>query len=268
MNAMMIVVCALRGQFVVVIRAKMDALKGLKGCLPSGGRCRLSDCVPGADLARAEQVGWCGELTDAPISQHRYVSVRCGALQRPIREPCCALRRAQTEYPVVADLVVVINDTRQEDVRLSNARSTGSEQAPQQYIRLRTLKGHGNVRYGAGQNRALETVSSDYHLILNPDVFLEKGRVLEGLRYLDEHAAEVAMLVPQGFDPQNEYARLSKRHPSLLVLLLVRLQYAVPIVLGRVARYTYGGELPCDAPKSITLASGCFMLCRTDTLRK
>jgi hypothetical protein len=28
------------------------------------------------------------------------------------------------------------------------------------------------------------------------------------------------MLVPQGFDPQNEYARLSKRHPSLLVLLL------------------------------------------------
>ena len=37
MNAMMIVVCALRGQFVVVIRAKMDALKGLqRGCLPSG----------------------------------------------------------------------------------------------------------------------------------------------------------------------------------------------------------------------------------------
>ena len=27
-----------------------------------------------------------------------------------------------------------------------------------------------------GQNRALETVSSDYHLILNPDVFLGKGR--------------------------------------------------------------------------------------------
>jgi GT2 family glycosyltransferase len=37
MNAMMIVVCALRGQFVVVIRAKMDALKGLKG-LPAKRR--------------------------------------------------------------------------------------------------------------------------------------------------------------------------------------------------------------------------------------
>ncbi len=33
-------------------------------------------------------------------------------------------------------------------------------------------------------------------------------------------------------------------------------------------RYTYGGELPCDAPKSITLASGCFMLCRTEHSEK
>ena len=27
----------------------------------------------------------------------------------------CALRRTRTEYPVVADLAVVINDTREED---------------------------------------------------------------------------------------------------------------------------------------------------------
>ena len=31
MNAMMIVVCALRGQLSVVARAKLDALKGLRG---------------------------------------------------------------------------------------------------------------------------------------------------------------------------------------------------------------------------------------------
>ena len=154
-------------------------------------------------------------------------------------------------------------------LRRSNARSTTIRTCAPEYIRLRVVKGHGNVGYGAGQNRALETVSSDYHLILNPDVFLEEDALLEGLRYLDEHA-EVAMLVPQGFDPQNEYARLSKRHPSLLVLLLRALAVSSSDgLLGRrVARYTYGGELPCDAPKSITLASGCFMLCRTDTLKK
>ena len=181
----------------------------------------------------------------------------------------CALQRVRCAFPIVADLIVVINDTREEDVAAIESAVECVRVVAPEYIRLRVMKGHGNVGYGAGQNRALETVSSDYHLILNPDVFLEKDALLEGLRYLGDHA-EVAMLVPQGFDPQNEYARLSKRHPSLLVLALRALAVrGSDGVLGRrVARYTYGGELPCDAPKSITLASGCFMLCRTETLKK
>lgn len=181
----------------------------------------------------------------------------------------CAVKRARSAYSVVADLIVVINDTREEDVAAIETAVECFRASAPEYVRLRIVKGHGNVGYGAGQNLAIETVSSDYHLILNPDVFLEKDALLEGLRYLDEHA-EVAMLVPQGFDPQNEYARLSKRHPSLLVLLLraMAVRSSDGMLGRRVARYTYGGELPCDAPKSITLASGCFMLCRTDTLKK
>jgi GT2 family glycosyltransferase len=180
-----------------------------------------------------------------------------------------ALERARTEFPIQADLVVVINDTTTDEVAAVECAIAGVESIAPPYIRLRVVKGHGNVGYGAGQNRALETVTSDYHLILNPDVFLEDDVLLESFRYLNAHA-DVAMLVPQGFDPHNRYARLSKRHPSLLVLLLRALAVSSSDgVLGRrVARYTYGGELPCDAPKSVTLASGCFMLCRTDTLRK
>jgi GT2 family glycosyltransferase len=134
---------------------------------------------------------------------------------------------------------------------------------------MRIVKGHGNIGYGPGQNLAMERVTSDYHLILNPDVLLDDDALLESLRYLMGHP-EVAMLVPQGFDPGNEYARLSKRHPSLLVLLLRALAVSSSDGLfgRRVARYTYGGELPCDMPKPVLLASGCFMLCRTDTLRK
>jgi GT2 family glycosyltransferase len=181
----------------------------------------------------------------------------------------CALGHARGEYLLTADLVVVINDTLEERIAgIERAVDCVRERAPE-YVRLHIVKGHGNIGYGAGQNRALETVASDYHLILNPDVFLEKASILEGLRYLDGHA-EVAMLVPQGFDPHNEYARLSKRHPSVLVLLLraLAVRSSDGLLGRRVARYTYGGELPCDAPKSITLASGCFMLCRTDTLKR
>jgi GT2 family glycosyltransferase len=180
-----------------------------------------------------------------------------------------ALERARRDWRIDADLIVVINDTRDEDIATIESAVEEIRAIAPEYIRLRIVKGHGNIGYGAGQNLAIETVSSDYHLILNPDVFLEKDALQESLSYLDEHA-EVAMLVPQGFDAQNEYARLSKRHPSLLVLLLRALAVrSSDGVLGRrVGRYTYSGELPCDAPKSITLASGCFMLCRTEILKK
>jgi GT2 family glycosyltransferase len=180
-----------------------------------------------------------------------------------------ALERARSEYPVRADLVIVINDTRNDDVcAIERAVERIRCRAPER-VRMRIVKGHGNVGYGAGQNRALDMVDSDYHLILNPDVSMDTEALLEGLRYLEEHA-EVAMLVPQGFDPHNEYARLSKRHPSLLVLLLraLAVRSSDGILGRRVARYTYAGELPCDAPRAVTLASGCFMLCRTDTLKK
>src|SRR5215831_1139156 len=130
-----------------------------------------------------------------------------------------ALLRARSVYPVVVDLVIVINDTRDGDISKIECAVDGVRGRAPSQVRVRVVKGHGNVGYGAGQNRALETVESDYHLILNPDVSMEVDALLEGLRYLEEHA-EVAMLVPQGFDPHNEYARLSKRHPSLLVLLL------------------------------------------------
>jgi GT2 family glycosyltransferase len=181
----------------------------------------------------------------------------------------CALQQARLVFPVEADLIVVINDTREEDVAAIEGVVECWRAVASPHVRWRVVKGHGNIGYGAGQNRALKTVSSDYHLILNPDVFLEQNALLEGLRYLNEHA-EAAMLVPQGFDPHNEYARLSKRHPSLFVLLLRALAVrGSDGVLGRrAAQYTYGGELPCDAPKSVTLASGCFMLCRTDVLKK
>jgi len=180
----------------------------------------------------------------------------------------CAIQKARTEFAVVADLIIVINDTHAEDTAAVECAIDALRATAPKYVCLRVVKGHGNVGYGAGQNLALETVASDYHLILNPDVLLEKDTLLEGLRYLEAHA-EVAMLVPQGFDRHHKYARLSKRHPSLLVLLLraFAVRSSDGLLGRRVARYTYAGELPSDTPKSVTLASGCFMLCRTDTLK-
>jgi GT2 family glycosyltransferase len=193
----------------------------------------------------------------------------CRLLSSLIDSLIRAIARAGSEFRLEAEIVCVINDSERRAIESVLSTLERCDGGLPGHVRISVVEGHGNVGYGAGQNRALQRVTSDYHMILNPDVCLDERALLESLRYLQEHP-EVAMLVPQGFDVHNEYARLAKRHPTLLVLLLRAL--AVPSSSGllgrRVARYTYGGELPCDTPKSIVLASGCCMLCRTEMLRK
>ena len=54
----MIVVCALRGQFGVVIRAKLDALKGLRAIPAKRLAVQSSALVPTSDIWRALSKAW------------------------------------------------------------------------------------------------------------------------------------------------------------------------------------------------------------------
>jgi GT2 family glycosyltransferase len=53
MNAMMVVACALRGQFAVVARAKVDALKGLRGVQAKRRAVQISAIAPTSAIWRA-----------------------------------------------------------------------------------------------------------------------------------------------------------------------------------------------------------------------
>ena len=120
-----------------------------------------------------------------------------------------------------------------------------------------------NLGYGTAQNVAHAGPQYDYYLVLNPDVVMADSCIADCVRYLDAHT-ETAMVVPQGFDAQGNYARLAKRYPSVAALLLRWL--GVPAsgsAFGKLLReYAYFDELPSDLPMPVELASGCFMFCR------
>lgn len=180
-----------------------------------------------------------------------------------------SVARAARAYDLDATLFLVVND--EDAARVAALERLVAERVarPAPPFAIRTLVGHGNVGYGPGQNLAIRAIDSDYHLVLNPDIVVEPDVVLECIRYLDAHP-EVALLAPQGFDQHREYARLAKRYPSVLVLLLRAL--AVRPSSGwlgrRVTEYTYGRELPTDVPTPVELASGCFMFCRSTALKR
>ena len=120
-----------------------------------------------------------------------------------------------------------------------------------------------NGGYGAGHNRAIATLSSRLHLILNPDVELSPDSLSLALEAFASDQ-DIAVLAPIGFNPQGEPEYLAKAYPSVAVLGLRALApKATRTFFDRaLARYEMREREPTSTLRSITLASGCCMWVR------
>ncbi|MFZ1180826.1 MAG: glycosyltransferase family 2 protein [Herbaspirillum sp.] len=137
-------------------------------------------------------------------------------------------------------------------------------------VAFHVLFGHGNVGYGRGHNLAIEQAQSRYHLVLNPDIDLEPFALTEALAFLDAHP-DVGLLTPRIADDAGHIQYLCRRYPALL-------DFFVRGLLPRTLRQHFNRRLSrlemrdeinesrvvWDPP----LVSGCFMLFRTDTLKR
>jgi len=159
-----------------------------------------------------------------------------------------------------AELVLVDNGPALED-------RVALEKLLENEVRASILSGHGNVGYGRGHNLALRASRAEFHLVLNPDVALEREAVSEALAYMEANP-DVAILAPQARDASGEVLHLCKRYPTVLDLLLRG--FAPALVKrwfrARLERYEMR-ELPADRPlKGIPIVSGSFMFCRRATI--
>jgi len=130
--------------------------------------------------------------------------------------------------------------------------------------RMDIAHGQGNVGYGRANNLVLPILSSDYHLIMNPDVELEAGAIAAAIAALDADPS-VGAVAPAVRGSNGERQYLCRRYPSVWVLLL---RGAAPaFVRRRFARVLEEYEmrdLEPDQPYSpVPLASGCFLVVRT-----
>ncbi|WP_258179891.1 glycosyltransferase family 2 protein [Burkholderia multivorans] len=132
------------------------------------------------------------------------------------------------------------------------------------------LSGHGNVGYGRGHNLALRAVRSRYHLILNPDIYLDPDALAHALDFLEEHR-EVGLLAPRIGDESWGIQYLCRRYPTLVDLLV---RGFLPSALRapferRLARYEMRDRInEADVVWDPPIVSGCFMLFRTKVLKK
>ena len=135
--------------------------------------------------------------------------------------------------------------------------------------RVEEIHGHGNVGYGRANNLVLPRLASDFHLVMNPDVELQRDALAAALTALrdDPGIGAVAPAVT-GTDGAPQF--LCKRYPSVWVLFL---RGFAPAFLRRrfeknLADYEMRDLAGDRAFAPVPLASGAFMLVRTALFKR
>ena len=126
-----------------------------------------------------------------------------------------------------------------------------------------------NMGYGKAHNIAIKKSIEQglsYHIILNPDIIIEKGSLEKLTEYMEQHP-EVGNIMPKIIYPNGELQYLCKLLPSPIDLIFRRF---IPIkrwkdaINERYELYSFG----YDKIKNIPNLSGCFMFLRTEALKK
>lgn len=135
--------------------------------------------------------------------------------------------------------------------------------------RIEYIYNNANLGYGKAHNIALRKSIEDnvpYHLVLNPDVYFERG-ILEKLYEFMEENKDVGLVMPKVLYPSGEIQYLCKLIPTPMDLILRRF---IPIKSWKEKRnYIY--ELRFTGYNNIMnvpYLSGCFMFLRVSVLKE
>ncbi|MEN3110455.1 glycosyltransferase [Uliginosibacterium paludis] len=135
------------------------------------------------------------------------------------------------------------------------------------WAELRLITGQGNVGFGRGHNLAIEEGVADFHLILNPDVYILPEALSRAFRFLGQQPA-CGLLSPSIVGGEDGWHFLCKRYPSLLGLALRGFapHWLRRLFRGFMSRYEMKQEGDQAVLWDPPIVSGCFMLWRRDVL--
>lgn len=177
----------------------------------------------------------------------------------------CSFAKAQGSL-ADANLYLIDNGPDTINTNFLNRMST---QYADKFKSVQMLSGHGNTGYGRANNLAIMNSSSDFHLVLNPDVILAEDNIHVAISYMSANP-DVGLLAPdaEGVNGQRQF--IAKRTPSFFVLFAraFRSSPQNKWLRNRLHYYEYRDLIPAKNPFDIALASGCYMLLCRETAQK
>lgn len=122
-----------------------------------------------------------------------------------------------------------------------------------------------NNGFGYGHNAILNRLNSRYHIVVNPDIYVEnKEQIKKMINYMDDNL-EVGLLSPLIVNPDLTVQYLCKTNPTVFDMLIRRLH--PNLFPKRQDKYVLK-DSGYNKIFKIEYASGCFMLFRTELFLK
>lgn len=156
------------------------------------------------------------------------------------------------------NIEIFVIDNASED----NTREIVKKEFPE----IKLIASPKNLGFGGGHNLAIEQIDSNYHIIVNPDISVEKDEIEKMLSYMEANP-DVVVLTPRVLNTDGSEQFLPKRRPNLKYLFGGRLESKFKVCYRWRSEYTMRDE-HIETPIQVDFATGCFMVCRSEALKK
>jgi GT2 family glycosyltransferase len=126
-----------------------------------------------------------------------------------------------------------------------------------------------NMGFGAAHNLALKKAldsSSEYHLVLNPDLYFAPEAVEKLTAFMDINK-DVGLVMPKILYPDGRLQYLCRLLPSPATLLLRRFLHPFKKVSSKINHHYEMHFSGYNQVMDVPFLSGCFMFLRVDSLR-
>ena len=148
---------------------------------------------------------------------------------------------------------------------VDNASSDGTaERLRDEFPEIVVIENKENYGFGYGHNTVLDVLDSDYHLIVNPDILIDRDVVSELVLYLEDND-DVGIVTPKILNLDGSDQELPKRKPVVAALVGRRI---LKKQLIKQVEYYQMKDRNLSEIQQIEFATGCFFMIRTNLFKQ
>lgn len=164
----------------------------------------------------------------------------------------------------------IFNNTKKVSFKVylvdNNSADNTVKLVAEMYKKVEIIRNLDNKGFGYAHNKVLNLISSDYHVIINPDISFKEDVLSELCAYMDEQK-NVAIVTPKVLSEDGSEQHLPKREPALKYLVAGKCERFSSSFAKLRNEYTMK-DRSIKLPTKIDFCTGCFMMIRTSLFKK